>query len=337
MKWLALHRLVVDSKLWRAWVELLGTKEPGTLLALFRIGVALSILTHMLSAWDAGVIDMMWTDAAYGGYRHIGKGPWLVQWLGGPNPEVVHRLFAANLLFSAALLLGIGGRLMPLLTLHTYMALIGLNGHAGGSYDPLTTNALWLLVLAPSTWTLSVDCYLRSGQWTDAEPVSAWVRYLAIFQMLVCYWTTGLQKVSFYWMPGGDFSALYYIFQQPTWQRFDMSWVAWLYPLTQLGTAVTWLWEVSMPLLLLAYWYRYTADRPGRLRAWFNRVDVRLWFVVLGASFHVLVHLFMNVGPFSFISLAYYPCFFSWGEWAKARDWVGVRWGGWLATSVNRP
>ena len=40
---------------------------------------------------------------------------------------------------------------------------------------------------------------------------------------------------------------------------------------TQLATLGTWLFELSGLLLLLAFWYRHTRDRPGRLRAFFNR------------------------------------------------------------------
>ena len=32
---------------------------------------------------------------------------------------------------------------------------------------------------------------------------------------LLVYWTTGVQKVSAYWVPGGDFSALYFIGSNP--------------------------------------------------------------------------------------------------------------------------
>jgi hypothetical protein len=132
-----------------------------------------------------------------------------------------------------------------------------------------------------------------------------------------------MQKISAYWVPGGGFSALYYILQQPTWQRRDMSWVAWIYPITQIGTAATWFWENGAPLLLLAYFWRYTSDRPGRVRAWANRVDLRSWYVAVGVLFHVLIVIPMNIGPFSLASLAYYPCLYTSEEWSRAIAWVG--------------
>jgi len=299
------------SRLWRAWVALLDRREPGTSLALFRIGVGLCVLLTIGSVVHAHLVGVIWVSADHGGGYRSMTDNWLVQALGGATPAVIGRLVVASLAGGVLLTVGLGGRVVALLTLQTTLAVTDVNGQAAGSYDLVLTNALWLLVLADSTATLSVDCRLSTGAWTSERRVPVWPRYLVIFQLFLMYWTTGLQKVAAEWTPAGGFSALYYILQQPTWQRFDMSWVAWIYPLTQVGTAVTWAWELGAPLLLLAYFWRYTADRPGRLRAWANRVDLRSWYALLGVAFHVLVTIPMNIGPFSAICLACYPCLFT--------------------------
>ena len=87
-----------------------------------------------------------------------------------------------------------------------------------------------------------------------------------------------------------------------------MGWVARVYPLTQLGSAVTWVFETFSWLMLLVFYYRYTRDRPGRLRRAFNRWDLRIPFTVVGAGLHLGIFIAMDVGPFSFVSLAYYVC-----------------------------
>jgi hypothetical protein len=156
-------------------------------------------------------------------------------------------------------------------------------------------------------------------------PVFAFGRYLVIFQLLLMYWTTGLQKVSAFWMPGGDFSALYYIFQQPSWHRFDMSWIAQFYWLTQVGTAVSWFWEVSAPLWLLALWYESTKERGGRLRDLFCRWRIKWVYFAVGVFFHVLVLAVMEIGPFSLVSVAFYTCLLSPAEWQRFA--VGLRGG----------
>jgi hypothetical protein len=129
---------------------------------------------------------------------------------------------------------------------------------------------------------------------------------LIVVQLVVMYTSTGLQKVSDAWVPGGDFSALYYILQQPTWQRFDMRWAGNYFFLTQVATAGTWLFEVGAPVLWLAFWFRDTRERGGWLRTWFNRIDFRAWFLVFGLTLHAVIHGLMEVGPFSLISMSMY-------------------------------
>jgi hypothetical protein len=261
-----------------------------------------------------GLVPVLWMNPADGGYTTVSPS-WLFERLGGVTPTTVWAVVVVTLLAGLAMTLGLGGRLMPLVALQGYLALYSLNSDAVGGYDWLLTNALWLLVLARATATLSLDCRLRTGCWRCADLVPAWPRYLAIYQIVLVYWTTGLQKLSAAWTPAGGFSALYYILQEPTWHRWDMSWLAWVYPLTQVATATSWIWELTAPLLLLALWFRRTADRPGRLRALFNRVPVRGLWVAIGVCVHLGILIFMNVGPFSWVSLAFYVCLFRPEEW----------------------
>jgi hypothetical protein len=119
------------------------------------------------------------------------------------------------------------------------------------------------------------------------------------------------------WTPGGGYSALYWVFQEPTWRRFDMTWTAQLYPLTQVATAVAWWWEVLAPLLLVVYWLRYTADRGGRLRRLVHKYDPRLLFAGIGVVLHLTIAFTVNVGPFSWISLSYYLCLIPPDAWPR--------------------
>lgn len=147
---------------------------------------------------------------------------------------------------------------------------------------------------------------LKTGRFTSAEPQPAWPRYLLIFQLLVVYGATGLQKLSLTWTPFGDYSALYWVFQDPTWRRFDLSFTASVYPLLALATAFTWHFELGAPLLLLHYRALRRREPGGRLWRWLVRFDLRKPFVLIGLCLHVGILVLLNVGPFSFISLAYY-------------------------------
>jgi hypothetical protein len=309
MSSLAASAAVSRPGLWARWVSLLAEREPGTSLALFRIACGLCLLGSVGSVAWHGLVPVLWLGPSDGGYTTPST-PWLFRHLGGVHPGTVWPVVAGTLLCGLALAAGLGGRLTPFLALQGYLALWGLNGDALGGYDWLLTNALWLLVLSRSTATLALDCRLWTGAWSSAELVPAWPRYLAIYQIVLVYWSTGMHKLSAFWTPAGGYSALYYILQEPNWQRWDMSWLAWVYPLTQVATALSWLWEVTAPLLLLVLWYRRTADRPGRLRALCNRLPLRGLWMLVGLSVHLGIALFMNVGPFSWISLSYYLCLF---------------------------
>ncbi len=303
--------------LWGRWVALLSEREVGMSLALFRAACGACVLWSIGSVVIYGMVPVIWLGPADGGYAPVGQGPRLFQWLGGVTPATVWGVVAATLLAGLLLLLGGGGRLTALAALLGYQALTGINGNTLGAYDWLLTNALWLVVLARSTATLSLDCRLRTGRWRSDELVSAWPRYLAIYQIVLVYWSTGMHKLSHYWTPAGGFSALYYILQEPNWQRRDMSWLAHVYPLTQAATATAWAFEITAPLLLLVLWYRRTRERPGRLRALCNRLPLRGLWVATGVAMHLGILVLMDVGPFSLVAVAYYPCLYRPDEWRR--------------------
>ncbi len=304
------------TRLWNRWTAFLDHREPATTLALFRIACGLCVLGSIGSVVVADLVPIIWMDAKDGGYTALAPATWQFKYLGAVTPTTVWGMVILTLVSSVLLAIGLGGRITALLTLQSFIAVYRLNGDASGGDDWLLSNALWLLVLARSTATLSLDCRLRTGSWTSTAPVPAWPRYLVIYQMVLVYWSTGMQKLSVYWTPAGEFSALYYILQEPCWQRWDMNWLAWVYPVTQASTAITWIWEITSPLLLLALWYRGTRERPGRLRAFFNWIHFREVFVIVGVTLHLLILIFMALGPFSWVSLAYYICLFRPEEWS---------------------
>lgn len=309
---------------WRRWLAVLGRTEPGTTLALFRIACGLCVVLTVGSVVAHDLVDVIWINSDHGGVRKLAHSTWLVEALGGATPAVIWPLVWATLAGGVLLAVGLGGRLATFVTLQLFLGVSDINGHAGGSYDELLANALWLLVLGRSDQTLSLRSRLRTGAWHDPTPVPAWPRSLAIYQLALVYSSTGLQKLSAHWTPVGGFSALYYILQQPSWHRGDMSWLASVYPLTQLATAVTWAFELLAPLVLLAVYYRRTSDRPGRLRALLNRLRWRDGFVVVGVPLHLGVFLLMDVGPFTWVTLAFYLCLYApeeWqGVWQRLRD-----------------
>lgn len=313
--------------LWKRFALVLDTREQGTALALFRIALGANVFAAVSAVVLPGLVPVLWLQPENGGLRPLpADASWLVGLLGGPTPTVVWSLVAVTLLASAALVVGAGSRIAAFASLQGFLALSTINGDAGGSYDPLITNALWLLVLADSDATLSLRARLSTGKWRTPRTVTAWPRWLAIAQLVVLYASSGLQKVSASWVPGGPSDALYYILQQPSWRRFTLPALWQIYPLTQAATLGVWLFEVGSPLVLLVFYWRATRARGGKLRAWSNRWRLRDAFVVAGLSMHLSIHLLMAVGPFSLVSASLYLCLLSPDEWEALGRRVNAWW-----------
>lgn len=304
--------------LWAAFVARCAHREAATSLAAFRVLVGLVVAQTFADMLHKDVVIALWTLPAAGGYRVTEAAHPLWALLGGAGAPQVEGAVWAGLGVGLALALGLGGRLTALVALQLCIALFNLNSATGGGHDKLITNALWLLVLAPATATHSLDCRLRTGRWVSAAPQLAVVRYLAIVQITVVYVATGLQKLGSEWFPWGGYKALYYALLAPSWARGDTAWVADAFLFTQIGTALTWLWELTWWMVPLALYLRATRTHPGRLRALSNRLDLRALYLLIGVSVHVGIALTMDVGPFSWISLAYYAAALHPDEWPRA-------------------
>ena len=293
---------------WSRWVAILDRREPATALALCRILVAFAVLLHLSRLVHSGADLLVWVDADTTGVRHLPA-----TWLGEATLANLRVLETLGIVGAVGMILGLFTRTSTLLTLVGYRTLADLNSQSGGSYDDLIKNILLVLVLSGCGRALSLDARGRGAR----DLVPAWPRYVLLGQLALMYWSTAMQKVSAGWIPGGPLDALWYILQQPTWHRADMTWLAPYFPLTQLATFSVWTFEQAAPLLLLALWFRDTRTRPGRLRALFNRVDYRAWFVVFDVGMHLGIEAVMEVGPFSAACLSLYACCFHPDEWAR--------------------
>jgi hypothetical protein len=317
------HRI---ASAWSSWVSFTSERESGLTLSLFRIAIGLTLLLSLGTMASARLVDVLWVGAESGGVLHIGQGSWLLGWMGGPTAHNVWILFWIACISGTFFTLGLAGRVSAFIALEAYQGLYSTSGFTSHSYDVLLTNALWLSVLGDTSRTLSLDAWLRKRSFFDDTPISAWPRYIAILQILVVYVTTGLQKLSPTWTPFGGYSALYWVLQDPDWRRWDGRYAASLYPLTQIGTAVTWFWEVLSPLMLLVLYYRRTRTAPGRLRGWSNRWDLRFPYLTVGIMMHLGILLLLNVGVFSLVAVSFYVTFFRPDEieaWLRRRgQWL---------------
>jgi hypothetical protein len=172
-------------------LEHLDRREPATPLALFRMALGLSMIGSLLSMIRAGVLPLLWTDRPYGGYRPLPGDHWMVELLAGPSDAAVLILVGLGLIGGLFLVLGFGSRITPLVSLGVISALLSLNPDTVGPRDHLLPAGLLLLVLAPATATLSLDARLFGDGFRSQLPRPAWVRDLAIAQLLLFAATDG--------------------------------------------------------------------------------------------------------------------------------------------------
>jgi hypothetical protein len=282
------------------WVD---EREPVTWLAAFRVALALVVLTTTLDVWASGAAQLLWYPVEQGGLGQL-EPDWRVMALGGPSVGAVRLLMALCGLGSLCLLLGLGTRAAALVVGQAFLALAALQPGTGGGHDRLITNALWLLVLSPAGRSFSVDCWWWTGRWVDPTPRPCWPRRLLCWQLVLCYGITGWQKLGPEWWPWGGLTAVYRSLLQPAWARVDLAGVLpHVFPLTQLMTAFTLAWECGFPVIVLWWWAR----RRGHP---FGRWPVRAVLLGAGVLVHLTLALTTNLGPFPYVTLAYYLCFF---------------------------
>jgi len=295
----------------RGFVELVRRTESAWLQALLRMLFGAAVVYCISDMVALDLVRVLWLGPESGGISRPNGSMWLVGAVGGPDAAHVWALVVGCGLAGALTVVGLGGRWVPLVTALLYYAVRSLNPPVTGGYDALMVNALFYIGLGRPTATCSVDAFLRRRWWRAPDArVPSWPRYLLAFQVIILYTATGLKKGSVVWSPADGYTALYYIFMDPTWRRFEPDFLRWALPLSRVGTAITWHWEQSAPILLLAAYFRHTEGPRWWLRSFFERFDVRLPWLAIGLALHIGILLSMNVGPFSWVSLAFYPALF---------------------------
>lgn len=302
-----------SSSAWHAWTSLLETREPATSLALCRILVGLTLGHGLFRMWSSGAWRAAWVDVSHGGV--LALAPAWVSWFHPGTPAETARVLSLTAVGAALTSIGLFTRLGIVLSWFGARALSTSIIIGPQTSDFVLFNLLVPLVFSGCGRKFSLDALL----WRRSERVMAWPRYLLIGQMVLMYWAAGVQKISSGWVPGGSLDAVWYILQWTHWLKHPIAMeplASWFW-FTQLLTLGTWCLENSAPLLLLAFWYRHTRERPGRIRAWFNRLDVRSIYVASAMLMHVGIWATLEVGEFLGYCIAYAVCCYTPAEWSR--------------------
>lgn len=290
-----------------AWVD---EREPVTWLAAFRVAIGAIVLGVIADTWRSGALALLWLPPDAGGLGHL-DADWRVAALGGPSAGVTYGLVVVVVVTASLVTAGLGTRVAALVCGQALLGLLSLAPATGGGHDRLLTNALWLLVLAPSDRSWSLGCRIRAGTWSDPSPAPAWPRRLAAWQLVVTYAITGWQKLGDEWWPWGGLEAVYRSLLMPSWARWDLApWLGAAFPITQAMTAATIAWEGGFPVILV-WWL-------ARRRGWrFGRWPVRAALLCTGLAMHATLWAATNLGPFPFVTVAYYLALFDHADYER--------------------
>ena len=289
------------KRAWHAWVALLDRREPPTALALVRIAAALVLLCDQLWVGHLGIVDALWSRYPEGFATYYTG--WADQLgLGATG------LWAIVVGALACVLLGVATRVACVVFVIASAQQAAIAPEAESAIDILMRIVFAILALSRCNARWSIDAWLarRLGRPMPAL-VPAWPRYLLLAQLVWVYFSSGQNKSSAVWGPHGGFTALANAMLDPINGRLAPGVVTAIYPLTRVATALTMVFELTAPLMLLWLYYAATADRPGRVRAIANRLRVRWIWIGLGVSFQLGIAIGLRLGSFPYGMLALYP------------------------------
>jgi len=308
--------------MWSAWVRIWDGREAPHVLAAVRILVGAVVLYDLATLIHLDLVTGLFAPLSEGGMGNpMGREriPLLYQWFAPVSGTAVAAVWVC-VMAAVLLILGAGTRLAALVLVLVWAQLATVLPPADRGIDMLLRNVLIVLMLSGCGKAWSVDARVRTGSWGgDGKQVPSWPRLLLVCQMLLLYGTAGIQKVGLTWLPMGDWSALYIVLRDPAFGIFSVATLDRYFWATQVATVATWAWEWSTPLAALAWWFRATRTRGGRVRAWMNSHGFWWKWVAIGALFHVGTGMMMRLGIFPVAMLALYPCFFHPESWGSLR------------------
>ena len=291
------------KRLWGAWAALWDRRESPTALALVRMYVGLALLADLVNLAHLHVVTAMFTEAP-AGYA-VASGGFARELLdAGLGPTV----WLVAVIAAACVLVGLATRIacVTLVAALTQLAFIAPDADRG--IHMILRVVLVILALSGCHARWSLDGWLRRlVKRPFPALIPAWPRYLLLVQLVWIYFSGGINKSGAEWGPSGGFMALANALTDPHLARFDPAWVSSVIPVTQVATALTIGFELSAPLYLVWLYCAETAERPGRLRRWINRLRLRWIWIGLGVSFHVGLVILLPIGMFPWGMLALYP------------------------------
>jgi hypothetical protein len=310
------------GSLWSRWEAFWDEREHPIALALVRILLGACLLYDFLHLWRLGLVIPLFGVAAAGGFSDAllrENTPWIYVLL--PGAAWVARLHHTIIVLAAATLTaGFWTRTSAAVLVFAWAQFAAVEPYSDRGIDTLARLALCILAVSGAGETLSLDALTRTGRFLgDGRPILSAPRRLVILQLVVMYFGAGMQKIGITWWPMGSFGALYFSLQDPAVAAHDFSFLRRqpFFFSSQVGTAVTMLYQLSYPIVLLLFWWRRHPDRGGPIASLARRWHLEWIWIVLGGVFHLSLAMTMNLGIFPWAMLALYPAWLTPDRWLR--------------------
>lgn len=291
----------------------LDEREPPTSLALVRIFVGVVLLADLLIIGRLHLVEPLFAPGRWGG-------------IGAEVDPPIFGTFGTWLVASiaaGALALGALSRVSALVLLVCSASLARALPDADRGIDMLLRWVLLFLAFSGAGATFSLDALVVRGHWAPRDVrIPAWPRRLLVWQLCVVYFFAGIQKQDLAWTWEGSYSALWFILHDPHYASRDLHrWLVPLYPVTQLATIATIVFERSALLVPFVLAASGTPHRGPLLWRLFARAMP--WWLLVGVGLHVGIAITMNLGIFPWAMLALYPAFLRPAQLARLSpsDW----------------
>jgi hypothetical protein len=308
------------------WVRFWDQREAPHTLGVIRFLVGLIAFIDFLDIGRRGLVLTLFAPLETGGladvFARTSSIPLIYQWFPA-EPATAIGLYAMICLALFCVMVGFAARFWALVAVLLWAQFAGILPPADRGIDILLRNVLLILACSGAGESLSIDAWRRRGHWLgDGRTVASWPRLLIVFQLILMYTSAGIQKVGLAWTPLGDFSALYIILQDPAIANSHYEWLGagLAYRITQMGTALTVLWECATPGLLYLFYLQRHPTKGLWLRRWIRPARLVGGWIGFGVIFHLGIALTMRLGIFPWAMLALYPGFLSGDSWRSLRQ-----------------
>jgi hypothetical protein len=315
--------ILAPEKLSR-WTRFWHVPVRAERLALMRILLALALLSELLFQYRPNLDEFFGPHGVAPSGLHdadqLRHWRWTQLFFYTDDMTVIRTFFWIWVLVTSLWLVGFRTRLMNLFVWFLTLMFIQRNGTILNGGDDTLQVGVFLLMLAPTGRALSIDAWLRHRRTGTTGPdyTPAWpVRVLQI-QLALIYLTTGLAKLigeckldenglllaGTWWEGSSIHFVLNYVIMS-RWSFAQMPLPVWL---TAIMSYTCLAFEIFFFLLVL------------------NR-RLRPWVLLFGLLFHLGIWLTVEVGWFSFYTVAFY------GVWVPCTFWDRRRPGNVIATA----